>query len=167
MECVAIMWFKNGSLSGLSESQLKNEVLFLCQLHHPNIMPLIGFCIQKDPQLILSHEYMLNGSFILVIGAWWSSVIIAALRVLTRAPSFASRHDAKPKIFGLSLSKRVGPIDLASLSLVARNHDSFAYCHPEYATASNLAMKSNVFFIWGGSIGSGECKAGERFFFGT
>lgn len=56
---VAIKWFRKGSLSGLSESQLKNEVLFLCQLHHPNIMPLIGFCIERDhPHLILVHEYI-------------------------------------------------------------------------------------------------------------
>ncbi|CAJ1834109.1 unnamed protein product [Sphenostylis stenocarpa] len=38
-----------------------------------------------------------------------------------------------------------GAIDVASSSLVARNHDTFAYCDPEYAACGILTVKSNVF----------------------
>ncbi|WVZ05871.1 hypothetical protein V8G54_019217 [Vigna mungo] len=50
----------------------------------------------------------------------------------------------EPKISGLLLSKR-GAVDVASSSLVARNHDTFAYCDPEYAASGIFTVKSNVF----------------------
>ncbi|KAL9297283.1 hypothetical protein ACSQ67_023179 [Phaseolus vulgaris] len=61
---VAIKWFKKGSLSGLSESQLKNENsirLVLSQLHRPNLVPLIGFRNEGN-KLVLDYEYMTAGS---------------------------------------------------------------------------------------------------------
>ncbi|XP_040867791.1 probable serine/threonine-protein kinase PBL7 [Glycine max] len=143
---VAIKWFRKGSLSGLSESQLKNEVLFLCQLHHPNIMPLIGFCIERDhPHLILVHEYMLNGALSdhlhpksnhKVDPLPWKRRLQICIGV---ARGLHYLHTG-----GLLLSKR-GSIDVANSSLVARNHDTFAYCDPEYLATGILTVKSNVF----------------------
>ncbi|XP_061365906.1 probable receptor-like protein kinase At5g38990 [Gastrolobium bilobum] len=42
--------------------QFKKEIELLCQLHHPNLMPLIGFCNNKDEKIIV-YDYMPNGSF--------------------------------------------------------------------------------------------------------
>uniref|UniRef100_A0A7N2N7V3 Protein kinase domain-containing protein n=1 Tax=Quercus lobata TaxID=97700 RepID=A0A7N2N7V3_QUELO len=35
----------------------KNEVLFLCQLHHPNLLRLIGYCFDKC-EMITVYEFM-------------------------------------------------------------------------------------------------------------
>ncbi|XP_068484785.1 receptor-like protein kinase FERONIA [Phaseolus vulgaris] len=168
---VAIKWFKKGSLSGLSESQLKNEVLFLCQLHHPNIMPLIGFCIGRDPRLILVHEYMLNASLSdhlhyrnnhKVVPLSWKrrlQICIGVARGLhylhtggrcsvihsfLKTQYILLDQNWEPKISGLLLSKR-GAVDVVRSSLVVRNHNTFAYCDPEYAASGILTAKSNVF----------------------
>ena len=39
----------------------KNEVLFLCQLHHPNLLRLIGYCFDKC-EMITVYEFMENGN---------------------------------------------------------------------------------------------------------
>ncbi|XP_030972785.1 receptor-like protein kinase FERONIA [Quercus lobata] len=40
---------------------LRNEVVFVCQLHHPNLISLIGYCIDEGVN-ILVYEFMVNGS---------------------------------------------------------------------------------------------------------
>ncbi|KAL4627747.1 hypothetical protein ACB092_05G188100 [Castanea dentata] len=39
----------------------RTEVLLACQLHHPNHVPLIGYCLD-DQQMILVYEFMVNGT---------------------------------------------------------------------------------------------------------
>ncbi|KAJ1435362.1 Serine-threonine/tyrosine-protein kinase, catalytic domain [Sesbania bispinosa] len=39
----------------------KKEIELLCQLHHPNLISLIGFCNHKNEKIIV-YEYMSNGS---------------------------------------------------------------------------------------------------------
>uniref|UniRef100_A0A7N2MUD5 Protein kinase domain-containing protein n=1 Tax=Quercus lobata TaxID=97700 RepID=A0A7N2MUD5_QUELO len=41
---------------------LRNEVLLLCQLHHPNLLRLIGYCIEDKLQEFLVYEFMVNGN---------------------------------------------------------------------------------------------------------
>ena len=41
--------------------KFKKEIEFHCQLHHPNLVSLIGFCGHKDEK-ILVYEHMSNGS---------------------------------------------------------------------------------------------------------
>ncbi|KAK7295508.1 hypothetical protein RJT34_18417 [Clitoria ternatea] len=168
---VAIKIFRKGSLSGVSESQLKNEVLFLCQLQHPNIMPLLGFCIERDHELVLVHDYMFNGSLHDHIHhrnnhkidplTWKKRLQICigvarGLHYLHTGSKSSVIHNYfktgyifldknwEPRISGLLLSKR-GHIDVARSSLVARNHGTFAYCDREYLASGVLTVKSNVF----------------------
>ena len=56
---VAIKRLKIGSMQGLPE--LKNEVLLLCQLRHPNLIPLIGYCIDEGEGCLV-YEFMVNGN---------------------------------------------------------------------------------------------------------
>ncbi|KAL2329809.1 hypothetical protein Fmac_017390 [Flemingia macrophylla] len=56
---VAIKRFNAENNEG--HDQFKNETELLCQLHHPNIISLKGFCDQKDEKIIV-YEYMSNGS---------------------------------------------------------------------------------------------------------
>ena len=37
--------------------QLRPKLLLLCQLHHPNLIPLIGYCLD-DQQTILVYEFI-------------------------------------------------------------------------------------------------------------
>ncbi|KAL4627738.1 hypothetical protein ACB092_05G187400 [Castanea dentata] len=39
----------------------KNEVLLLCQLHHPNLVRLIGYCLDKS-KMFTVYEFMVNRS---------------------------------------------------------------------------------------------------------
>ncbi|XP_028799448.1 receptor-like protein kinase ANXUR1 [Neltuma alba] len=48
-----------GSSTGLT--LYKNDVLFMCQLHHPNLQPLVGFCDDKN-EMIVVYEHAPNGS---------------------------------------------------------------------------------------------------------
>ncbi|KAK7295513.1 hypothetical protein RJT34_18422 [Clitoria ternatea] len=41
--------------------EFKNEIELLCQLRHPNLVTLLGFCDHKDEKNIV-YEYMANGS---------------------------------------------------------------------------------------------------------
>lgn len=41
--------------------QFKNEIELLCQLRHPNLITLLGFCDHKDEKIMV-YEYMANGS---------------------------------------------------------------------------------------------------------
>lgn len=40
---------------------LQAEVDFLGQLHHPNLVKLIGYCIEDDQRLLV-YEFMTRGS---------------------------------------------------------------------------------------------------------
>ena len=52
-------------LSGESTQQTKdnfsNEVKFMARLDHPNVIRLIGVCLDATPGRFLAMEYMING----------------------------------------------------------------------------------------------------------
>ncbi|RZB71013.1 probable receptor-like protein kinase At5g59700 [Glycine soja] len=56
---VVIKRFKTRSPAG--EIEFRAEVKILCQLHHPNIVPLIGFCEHKNDKFVV-FNYVPNGS---------------------------------------------------------------------------------------------------------
>ena len=46
---------------GVVEKWFRNEIELLCQLRHPNLVSLIGFCNDQNEKIIV-YEYMSNGS---------------------------------------------------------------------------------------------------------
>ncbi|KAF7820493.1 receptor-like protein kinase ANXUR1 [Senna tora] len=51
----------DGEASAIRIVHFKNEILLLCQLHHPNLISLIGFCDEKEEKMVV-YEYMPNRS---------------------------------------------------------------------------------------------------------
>ncbi|XP_068340134.1 receptor-like protein kinase ANXUR2 [Pyrus communis] len=58
-DVVAIKRFSRDSKQGVRE--FRAEVQLLCQLRHPNLISLIGFC-QENGECIIVYDYMPNGS---------------------------------------------------------------------------------------------------------
>ncbi|RDX77506.1 Receptor-like protein kinase ANXUR2, partial [Mucuna pruriens] len=56
---VAVKRYDEGNTAAGEE--FKNEIELLCQLRHPNIVSLIGFCNDEKEKIIV-YEYMSNGS---------------------------------------------------------------------------------------------------------
>lgn len=56
---VAIKRLRIDSRQGARE--LTNEVVLLCQIRHPNVIPLIGYCIGEGEGCLV-YEFMVNGS---------------------------------------------------------------------------------------------------------
>ena len=164
---VAIKLSKKESLYGLSE--LKNEVVLLCQLHHPNLMPLVGFCFERN-ELILVYEYMSNGSLYDHLHkrnidplTWKRRLQICigvarGLHYLHTGAKYAIIHrdittrnilldnNWEPKVSGLSLSKR-GPLSISKslIRVESRVRGTYGYADPEYVATGVLTEKSDVF----------------------
>ncbi|KAL0011845.1 hypothetical protein SO802_006953 [Lithocarpus litseifolius] len=57
---VAIKSVKTNSMQVCHE--LRTEVLVLCQLRHPNLVRLIGYCFEDEQVWFLVYEFMVNGN---------------------------------------------------------------------------------------------------------
>ncbi|KAL1360965.1 hypothetical protein HN51_006337 [Arachis hypogaea] len=166
---IAIKRCSIGSFSQQLFSEFKNEIVLLCQLHHPNLMPLTGFCIERN-ELIIVYEYMSNGSLVDHLHhinhdplSWKRrlQICIGVARGLHYLHTGAKhviihRHiktsnillddNWEPKVSGLSLSKRV-PLSI-SKSLIRVESDvkgTFGYLDPEYVRTGVLTERSDVF----------------------
>ena len=58
MVIIGLFHDRDRSLTFLS---MQAEVNFLGQLHHPNLVKLIGYCIENDQRLLV-YEFMARGS---------------------------------------------------------------------------------------------------------
>ncbi|XP_057744847.1 receptor-like protein kinase FERONIA [Arachis stenosperma] len=168
---VAIKRCKKESFFGFSE--FKNEVVLLSQIHHPNLMPLVGFCVERN-ELVLVYEYMSNGSLsdhihlnkIIRDPLPWKlrlKICIGVARGLhylhtglkyaiihrhIKSRNIVLDHNWEPKISGLFLSKR-GPYSM-SKSLIRVNSrvmSTCGYSDPEYAATGDLTEKSDVYLF--------------------
>ncbi|XP_030970351.1 putative receptor-like protein kinase At5g39000 [Quercus lobata] len=58
---VAIKWLKFKPGQGLVFKDIRIKVVLLCQLHHPNLVPLIEYCIAEGEN-ILVFEFIVKGN---------------------------------------------------------------------------------------------------------
>ncbi|KAH7843539.1 hypothetical protein Vadar_017898 [Vaccinium darrowii] len=143
------------------------EINYLGQLHHPNLVKLIGYCFEDDHRLLV-YEFMPKGSMenhLFRRGSYFQplSWSIRMKVALGAAKGLAFLHNAETKViyrdfktsnilldteynaklsdFGLA---RDGPTgDKSHVS--TRVMGTFGYAAPEYLSTGHLTAKSDVF----------------------
>ncbi|XWS30890.1 hypothetical protein CRYUN_Cryun23aG0030000 [Craigia yunnanensis] len=166
---VAVKRFQRSSSPDIT-TFFQTEVLFLCQLRHPLLVFLIGFCEERN-EMILVYEYMSRGTLSdhLYGKAYapipWKQrleICIAAaqgLHYLHTGAKYAVIHghikslnilldeELSCKLHGFGFSK-MGSHSLAKASKVIKESTvmgTFGYIAPEYAIDGELTEKSDVF----------------------
>ncbi|XP_023551114.1 receptor-like cytoplasmic kinase 176 [Cucurbita pepo subsp. pepo] len=141
------------------------EINYLGQLHHPNLVKLVGYCLENDDQL-LAYEFMSRGSLdnhLFGRGSWsqplsWKlrmKIAVDAARGLAYLHSkkvihrdfkssnilLDANYDAKISDFGLA---KDGPIGNQS-HVSTRCMGTYGYAAPEYMSTGHLMPKSDVY----------------------
>uniref|UniRef100_A0A453ABR8 non-specific serine/threonine protein kinase n=1 Tax=Aegilops tauschii subsp. strangulata TaxID=200361 RepID=A0A453ABR8_AEGTS len=162
---IAVKKLKPGSSQGLEEWQC--EVNFLGRMSHPNLVRLLGYCLEER-ELLLVYEFMAKGSLENHLFRKGGSVhpISWALRLriaigAARGLAFLHSSDkhviyrdfkssnilldthyhAKISDFGLV---RNGPADGDS-HVTTRIMGTYGYAAPEYVSTGHLYVKSDVY----------------------
>lgn len=144
------------------------EVLMLSMVNHPNLVKLVGYCVEDD-QRILVYEYMTNGSLedhLLDIGNdkepldWHTRMKIAdgAARGLEYLHNYADPpvifRDLKssnilldenfnPKLSDFGLAK-IAPRE-GEFVAKTRVMGTYGYCAPEYVATGQCTPKSDIY----------------------
>ncbi|KAJ7978964.1 Protein kinase [Quillaja saponaria] len=159
---VAVKSLKTDGLQGHREWVA--EVDFLGQLHHPNLVKLIGYCIEDDQRLLV-YEFMARGSlenhlFRRTVPLPWSNRVKIALgaakglaflhngpeRVIYRDFKTSNilldlEYNAKLSDFGLAKAGPQGDDTHVSTRVVG----TYGYAAPEYVMTGHLTAKSDVY----------------------
>ncbi|GAB2216108.1 hypothetical protein Droror1_Dr00023876 [Drosera rotundifolia] len=159
---VAVKSLKPDGLQGHREWVA--EVDFLRQLHHPNLVKLIGYCIEGDQRLLV-YEFMNRGSlenhlFRRTIPLPWTSrmkIALCAAKGLaflhgnvepviyrdfkTSNILLDSDFNAKLSDFGLARAGPQGDKTHVSTRVVG----TYGYAAPEYVMTGHLTCKSDVY----------------------
>ncbi|KAJ9548476.1 hypothetical protein OSB04_021019 [Centaurea solstitialis] len=159
---VAVKSLKPDGLQGHREWVA--EVDFLGQLHHPNLVKLIGYCIEDDQRLLV-YEFMTRGSlenhlFRRTIPLPWSNRIKIATGAAkglaflhegaepiiyrdfkTSNILLDTEYNAKLSDFGLAKAGPQGDKTHVSTRVVG----TYGYAAPEYVMTGHLTSKSDVY----------------------
>ena len=166
---VAIKRLNSHSSSRPGSHMLTDEVVLLCQLRHPNLIPLIGYCIDKGEGCLV-YELMVNGNLRQQICGTdhdplpWKqrlAICIGVARglhylhtglkhtIIHRDVKIISilldeKLEAKLRNFGLS---KMGPPSLskALIRIDSIVKGTYGYLDPEYFLRGELTDKSDVY----------------------
>ena len=150
---------------------IRTEVLVLCQLRHPNLVRLIGYCFEDERDWFLVYEYMVNGNLARHLYATnpdpvpWKrrlQICVGVARGLhclhTGLKHTIIHGDVKPsnillnekweaKLADFGLSK-MGPPSLSKALIRIETYrivGTYGYMAPEYAMNMELTDKSDVY----------------------
>lgn len=160
---VAVKTLNHDGLQGHKEWVA--EVDFLGNLHHPNLVKLIGYCVEDDQRLLV-YEFMPRGSldnhlFRRSLPLPWSirmKVALGAAQGLSFLHEEAERpviyrdfktsnilldseYNAKLSDFGLAKDGPVGDKTHVSTRVMG----TYGYAAPEYVMTGHLTSKSDVY----------------------
>ncbi|CAN6443209.1 unnamed protein product [Victoria cruziana] len=160
---VAVKRLKTDSFQGHKE--WVSEVTYLDEFHHPNLVKLIGFCMEGDDRLLV-YEYMQKGTLenhLFRRGAeplsWELRIKIAAdaarglvflhnrpIQIIHRDLKASnilldSEFNAKLSDFGLARDGPTGDRSHVSSRIVGTH----GYAAPEYISSGHLTVKSDVY----------------------
>lgn len=160
---VAIKKLKKESYQGHRE--WLTEVTYLGDLHHENLVKLVGYCSDSDSNKLLVYEYMPRGSLenhLFPRGSQlplpWSTRVSVAVDVARGLAFLHSRdvifrdlkssnvllgpdHRAKLSDFGLARAGPTGGKSHVSTRVVGTR----GYAAPEYVATGHLSAKSDVY----------------------
>ncbi|KAJ4843233.1 hypothetical protein Tsubulata_008738 [Turnera subulata] len=153
-----------------SEKEFISEMTTLGSVKHPNLVPLLGFCIAKKERLLV-YKYMQNGSLYDCLHTEdeakkpleWSLRLKIGIRA---AKGFAWLHhncnprilhrnisskcilldaDFEPKISDFGLARLMNPIDTHLSTFVNGEFGDLGYVAPEYTRTLVATPKGDVY----------------------
>lgn len=156
----------------LSEKQFRSEINRLGQLRHPNLVPLLGFCVVEDEKLLV-YKHMANDSLYSQLhgGGDQFQDYILDWRTRIKIGVGAARglawlhHGCQPPIMHQNISSNVilldddfearltdvGLVRLMGMgnsngsSVVNGNFGEFGYVAPEYSSTMVASLKGDVY----------------------
>lgn len=155
----------------LSEKQFRSEMNRLGQLRHPNLVPLLGFCI-VDTERLLVYKHMQNGSLNSILHGnlstgsselgWLARVRVAAGAARGLAwlhhgcqPPYVHQYlssnvilvddDYDARITDFGLARLIGSTDSNDSLFVNGDLGEFGYVPPEYSSTLVASMKGDVY----------------------
>ncbi|MBA0789981.1 hypothetical protein Gohar_014657, partial [Gossypium harknessii] len=138
---VAVKSLKPDGLQGHREWVA--EVDFLGQLHHPNLVKLIGYCIEDDQRLLV-YEFMTRGSLENHLFRSYCinlSNIYHLFHGITNMEILFQEYNSKLSDFGLAKAGPQGDKTHVSTRVVG----TYGYAAPEYVMTGHLTSKSDVY----------------------
>ncbi|CAA7027477.1 unnamed protein product [Microthlaspi erraticum] len=163
-QLIAIKRAQQGSSQG--ELEFKNEIELLSRVHHKNVVRLLGFCFDRNEQMLV-YEYIPNGSLTDSLSGKSGIVLdwTRRLRIaLGSGKGLAYLHElADPpiihrdiksnnilldesltaKVADFGLSKLVG--DPEKVHVTTQVKGTMGYLDPEYYMTNQLTEKSDVY----------------------
>ncbi|EXB74731.1 putative inactive receptor kinase [Morus notabilis] len=157
----------------LGEKQFRSEMNRLGQLRHPNLVPLLGFCIVEEEKLLV-YKHMYNGTLYSQLNGSgnansqygfldWPTRLkigVGAARGLawlhhSCQPPYMHQnissnvilldYDFEARITDFGLARLVGSRDSNDSSFVNGNLGEFGYVAPEYSSTMVASLKGDVY----------------------
>ncbi|KAJ4965327.1 hypothetical protein NE237_017176 [Protea cynaroides] len=162
-ECVAIKKIRNRDTDGIE--QVMNEIKLLSSVSHPNLVRLLGFCIERGEQ-ILVYEYMPNGTLsqhlqkergkglpwtIRLTIATETAQAITHLHSAINPPIYHRDIKSSNILLDYNFNSKVADFGLSRLGMTESSHISTApqgtpgYLDPQYHQNFHLSDKSDVY----------------------
>ncbi|CAN1289463.1 Probable serine/threonine-protein kinase PIX13 [Linum perenne] len=135
---VAVKKLNSESLQGLEEWQ--SEINFLGRLSHPNLVRLLGYCLE-DNELLLVYEFMQKGSLENHLFGRGAAVQPLPWDIRLSIAIGAARGLAFISDFGLA---KFGP-SASQSHVTTRVMGTYGYAAPEYVATGHLYVKSDVY----------------------
>ncbi|GLJ44080.1 hypothetical protein SUGI_0919330 [Cryptomeria japonica] len=166
----SILAIKRLQPSAQTDKKFKSEMITLGQLHHRNLVPLLGYCVAKGEKLLV-YMHMPNGTLyekLHVVESDGNSIdwpkrlkiAIGAARGLAwlhhscnprvihrnvSSKCILLNEDYEPRITDFGLARLMNPVDTHLSTFVNGDFGDLGYVAPEYMRTLVATLKGDVF----------------------